>query len=225
MKETKSWRSLLTVVLLLGGWLMAQAATSYGITVGGVPVTSDDASNITGSTISGKVSYNATTKRLTLKDASITYTSGYGIGNNGCEGLEIYIDGMCSVKGTFALNCNATTTVKGKYPETLNGQSVDLIGTISPVYVANDKTLTFSHVMVSTTGSTSSGAIRGGGKAALAFTKSTVFIDANESDPCVSGFTSCTMTECEAGRRLKDMGPGLNVVRMSDGTVKKVVTK
>lgn len=83
MKETKSWRSLLTVVLLLGGWLMAQAATSYGITVGGVPVTSDNASNITGSTISGKVSYNATTKRLTLKDASITYTSGYGIGNNG----------------------------------------------------------------------------------------------------------------------------------------------
>ena len=83
MKETKSWRSLLTVVLLLGGWLMAQAATSYGITVGGVPVTSDDASNITGSTILGKVKYNATTKRLTLKDACITYTSGYGIGNNG----------------------------------------------------------------------------------------------------------------------------------------------
>ena len=42
--------------------ITAMAATDYDIWVGGVRVTSDNAANITGDGISGKVSYDATTK-------------------------------------------------------------------------------------------------------------------------------------------------------------------
>ena len=43
-----------------------QAATNYGIKVAGVSVTSDNASNVTGSNISGTVTYNNSTKTLPM---------------------------------------------------------------------------------------------------------------------------------------------------------------
>ena len=52
------------------------AGTDYGISVGGVAVTSDNAGNITGSGITGSVSYNPGNNTLTLNNASITVTSG-----------------------------------------------------------------------------------------------------------------------------------------------------
>lgn len=48
------------------------APTSYGLTVGGVEVTSNNASSITGTNISGTVSFDATENTLTLNGATIT---------------------------------------------------------------------------------------------------------------------------------------------------------
>ena len=51
--------------------LTAQDATSYGMWVGDVEVTSANSSSITGQDISGKVSYDAATNTLTLDNATI----------------------------------------------------------------------------------------------------------------------------------------------------------
>ena len=53
-------------------------AVNYGINVGGVAVTSNNASNITGSGITGSVSYNPNTNTLTLNGATIINTQSSG---------------------------------------------------------------------------------------------------------------------------------------------------
>lgn len=64
----------LLVVCMVLAWLpvTSAAATDYNLYVGGVKVTSDNASNITGSGISGSVSFDYSTKTLTLNNATIT---------------------------------------------------------------------------------------------------------------------------------------------------------
>ena len=58
--------------LVAGNALITQDATSYDLWVGGVEVTSANASSVTGGGISGKVSYDAATGTLTLSNATIT---------------------------------------------------------------------------------------------------------------------------------------------------------
>lgn len=70
---------------------------SYGITVGGIEVTSDNKDNITGDGItgSGTVSYNPDTKTLTLNDAKIAVNTvmNTAIEVNGIENLTINLTG------------------------------------------------------------------------------------------------------------------------------------
>ena len=98
---------LLSIMALAA--VFAQAATKYEINVGGVEVTSDNASNVTGGAItklssSGKVSYNSSTKTLTLTDISISRSgsSDRAIHNRECEGLKIVLDGTCRFSGSAA---------------------------------------------------------------------------------------------------------------------------
>ena len=85
----KKLYSLLMIVLLAG--LAAQAATNYGIKVAGVNVTSDNASGVTGSNISGMVVYSNSTKTLTMQNVTINITSGSerALLNTGCNGLTV----------------------------------------------------------------------------------------------------------------------------------------
>ena len=73
---------LLLLAALAATALGVQAATKYEINVGGVEVTSSNASNVTGGDIkSGTVTYNSSTKTLTLTNVTITRTGGdnYGV--------------------------------------------------------------------------------------------------------------------------------------------------
>lgn len=63
-----------------------------GLTVGGVEVTESNADNITGSSISGSVRYNAETRTLTLNNASVL-ESDYGIGIQSDHDLTIRLIG------------------------------------------------------------------------------------------------------------------------------------
>ena len=96
----KKLYSLLTVVLLAG--LAAQGATNYGIKVAGVSVTSANAANVTGSNISGTVTYNNSTKTLTMTNVTINLTSGSdrALLNTGCSGLTVKFVGTCTLKNT-----------------------------------------------------------------------------------------------------------------------------
>ena len=76
-------RSLALLVLMMlapqGLW-----AEDHNIVVGGVRVTSDNASGVTGANITGTVSYDAQSNTLTLNDASIdmSNTDGYPVSSS-----------------------------------------------------------------------------------------------------------------------------------------------
>lgn len=67
----------------------APAATNYQIWVGGVEVTSDNASSITGPNISGTASYDAASNTLTLNNANIT---GATDASGNSYGIMTYVD-------------------------------------------------------------------------------------------------------------------------------------
>ena len=108
-------KKLFTLFTLLVGVVMAANAVTYGLYVGGVLVTSDNASNITGSTISGKVSFNPSTKTLTLDNATIKNTSSNsnGISNNSIKDLIIKTIGPCTIEGENGIRASKSTMIQG----------------------------------------------------------------------------------------------------------------
>ena len=121
----KKFLSFLLCTLLCALCSTVSAATDYGIKVGGVSVTSDNASNVTGSNIKAynttlpySVVYNASTKTLTLDNIRIERTGSYNraILNDGCDGLTVIFKSQCYLKAADSspLRFNANTTLKSK---------------------------------------------------------------------------------------------------------------
>ena len=92
---------LFTLVALLTAtfWNISQAQTEYGLQIAGIQVTSDNAANITGTSIEGSVSYDNTTKTLTLNKATISApNSETCIKNTSIDGLTINLIGKNVLK-------------------------------------------------------------------------------------------------------------------------------
>ena len=91
------------MVVLLAG-LAAQASTYYGFKIGGVPVNSDNCANVTGSTISGSVSYDPSTNTVTLTDVTIDRTGDYNrcIHNESNDGLIVNLQGTNNLSAADA---------------------------------------------------------------------------------------------------------------------------
>ncbi len=96
----------------------AQAATDYGFYVGGVKVNSDNYTQIVekSSVISkGTVTYNHSTKTLTLTDVKMSRTgdNNNGIDNYGCDGLKIVFKGTNELvcKDASVIQCQKNTTI------------------------------------------------------------------------------------------------------------------
>ena len=100
---------IISLLALLAIATTAAAATDYGIWVGGVKVTSDNAKNITGGDINqGTITYDPEKKSLVLRNVTIT-RSGSGknaIHNEKCEGLLI------AFYGTNNLSTSGASTIK-----------------------------------------------------------------------------------------------------------------
>ncbi|MBR1935542.1 MAG: hypothetical protein IJ835_05775 [Muribaculaceae bacterium] len=131
-------KNIVLLSIMVVATLVAQAATKYEINVGGVEVTSDNASNVTGGAItklssSGKVSYNASTKTLTLTDISISRSgsSDRAIHNRDCEGLKIVLTGTCRFSGSAASTLyfqkSTTLEVNGEATVTCTSSGDDAI--------------------------------------------------------------------------------------------------
>ncbi|MBR1883293.1 MAG: leucine-rich repeat protein [Muribaculaceae bacterium] len=111
----KSLQFLLMLLTLSA--LSMHAATDYGFWVGGVKVTSDNASNITGSNIkSGKAVYDHSNRTLTLTNINIERE---GSGNNGIHnqsntGLTIVFasSGTLSSLRAETIRCDVKTTIQ-----------------------------------------------------------------------------------------------------------------
>jgi len=96
----------------------------YGLTIAGTPVTSTNASSITGTGISGTISFDATNNILTLNTATLAPTSEtYGILSS-LNNLTIHLTGTNSISGTNMLegiksNNNGTLTFTADASATL----------------------------------------------------------------------------------------------------------
>ena len=165
----------------------------YKITVGGVKVTSWNKNNITGSNITGTVTFNPSYNRLVLSSATI---NAGGIKNER-SGLEILLNGNNTIKGSFPLDINADTRIytdANSFPFT-NTQT--LTASNSPIFIGKDSKLTIENIKLSTTGSSSSGAIRGYGSGSkIDFKYATVTVNAG-SNPIMQNINACTMTSDE----------------------------
>ena len=87
--------------------------TSYNLWVGGVEVTSDNASNITGEGITGtgKVTYDDSTKTLTLDNVNID--SVYSFRNwAGTDSAGIYVSS--GFNGALTIKLEGENTITGK---------------------------------------------------------------------------------------------------------------
>ena len=99
------------------------AATNYGFSVGGIDVTSDNASNVTGDNIkqymNGKdtyVKYDPDTKTLRMSNIVISRTGSYNraIYNTACTGLKIIIETACKFEAedSSPVRLNKNTTIE-----------------------------------------------------------------------------------------------------------------
>lgn len=125
-------------------WNASMAQTNYDLFVGGIQVTSDNASNITGSTItSGTVSYDDATKTLTLNAATISPGDAKdgGIHNAGIDGLVINLVDSNTIADANAsgITLKSNTTIKGE-----NGSLVITSGNCGIYITTANTTLTIS---------------------------------------------------------------------------------
>ena len=140
----------------------AFGATDYGLTVGGVDVTSDNCTNVTGDNIkpnlSGEfyVKYDPSTKTLTLKNIKIERSGSYNraILNNDVDGLKIVFIGKNLLKAEDSspvrLNNNTTITTQDSNQTEIIGGSEDAIT------VGDGKTLIFDHAYIQVSATKSS---------------------------------------------------------------------
>lgn len=119
---------------------------TYGIKISGTEVTSNNASNITGTGITGSVSYDNVSKVLTLNNASITAPSGEnGIWNREVTDLKINLIGNNSINaptysGIF-LNNNTVINGNGSLTVTANDYIGIFIGSKTELTVKDGCTI------------------------------------------------------------------------------------
>ena len=160
----KGW----TVSKWTGSGFTAYAGTapaSYGLSVGGVDVSYDNYSNVSGtyikaysSSVNGgkaSVSYNPSTKTLTIWNVKIERTgnNNRAILNDACPDLKIVLKGQNLLKATASapVRLNAATTISSNDSETttITGGSEDAF------YVGNNATVRLSGVNLNLTSESS----------------------------------------------------------------------
>ena len=159
---------LLAAILFVA--VSAFGATDYGLTVGGVDVTSDNCSNITGEHIEKHssatddeyyIKYDPATKTLTFKNILIERTGSYNraILNEDVDGLKIVFLGKNELSAEDSspvrLNNNTTITV----PE--GGKLRVFGGDEDGITVGNGKTLIFDNVYDCSVSASNSNGIEG----------------------------------------------------------------
>ena len=87
---------------------------SYYLWVGGVEVTSGNASNITGGGITGKVTYDDSTKTLTLDNVNIDSVYSFENSAGTTDSAGIYVSGDC--KGDLTIKLVGENTITGQLP-------------------------------------------------------------------------------------------------------------
>ena len=159
---------------------------AYDLSVAGIEVTEDNASAITGSSITGTVSYDNSTKTLTLKNALIKEDYRAGIVSS-IEGLKIVVDGTCSViTKRNSIYLYKSATIRSDHFSTLNISSSQ--EAYCGIWIRDGKELTIEDMWLNVTGSRP---IYGDGSGSLQLNRCNVTAVAlTEGRSCVEGFSS-----------------------------------
>ena len=113
-------KKIITSLLMLAAMFVSTSAwaAEYGVSVCGTKVTDSNKNNVTGSGISGTVTYDSSNQILILKNATLTPSSGYdGIYNQNIDGLSIQVEGTLTINVNSSANncagiyCNAFTKI------------------------------------------------------------------------------------------------------------------
>ena len=178
----------LLALLLVGGLIANEAwAEDYSLRVAGVKVTSSNASKITGTGISGTVSYDNDTKTLTLKSATITCETSGGIVNTGIDGLTILVNGNSEVSSDYnAVYSTKSTTIRSDNFSslTITANNPEFCG----IWMKDDSALTIEDIWMRVTAAFP---LLGDGKGSLQLNRCNVVANGTtDGFPCVKGFTT-----------------------------------
>lgn len=186
-------RRLLSFILFLCAAIGVYAQTDYGLTVAGTEVTSSNAGDILGD---GKVSYDAASKTLHLKDAAI---QSYGTGIAAKDKITIDLTGNSTIDATtcFASEYNAAdnsdfgTTITSSSGGTLNLVGRDGILSFHGGLLITDCTLNAECSM-----SALNGDLYGQNKT-LKIVHSDLNLKGTATDPCISNYETFTLDRCQ----------------------------
>ena len=174
---------ILTLIALVACGMVANAATKYQINVGGVEVTSDNASNVTGGDITGgTVSYNESTNTLRLNNVTISRkgsSSKYAVHNRDCSGLTIKFVGTCNLYSEQGPALKLQRDTKLNF---YSGTSSISSKTNNAIAVDNNRRITFlgnGYANIVTTDGTADCIKGGGGSAVLDFCGGNITIRSN----------------------------------------------
>lgn len=186
-------RRLLSFILFLCVTIGVYAQTDYGLTVAGTEVTSSNAGDILGD---GKVSYDAVSKTLHLKDADI---QSYGTGIAAKDKITIDLTGNSTIDATtcFASEYNAAdnsdfgTTITSSSGGTLNLVGRDGILSFHGGLLITDCTLNAECSM-----SALNGDLYGQNKT-LKIVHSDINLKGTATDPCISNYETFILDRCQ----------------------------
>lgn len=186
-------RRLLSFILFLCAAIGVYAQTDYGLTVAGTEVTSSNAGDILGD---GKVSYDAASKTLHLKDAAI---QSYGTGIAAKDKITIDLTGNSTIDATtcFASEYNAAdnsdfgTTITSSSGGTLNLVGRDGILSFHGGLLITDCTLNAECSM-----SALNGDLYGQNKT-LKIVHSDINLKGTATDPCISNYETFILDRCQ----------------------------
>ncbi|MBO7140666.1 MAG: dockerin type I repeat-containing protein [Prevotella sp.] len=179
----KKFISILTL-LLLGG-LFSSELWAYDLYVGGIMVTASNASGITGDGISGSVTYDNSTKTLTLTNAAITPESSNGITSH-IDGLKIVVHGNSFIQtNNNGIESTKNLTIKSDNFSVLNitADNTNYVG----IWATEGSKLTIEDMWLNVKGSIG---ILGNNESKLQLTRCYVYVSSdNINYSCVSGFS------------------------------------
>ena len=164
MKQTIN-HIVITLALMLAGNLSTHAATSYGFSLGGVEVTSDNCGDIQkasrakitiryglDSSTEWYARYDHSTKTLTLKNVDAGDFGNYhsGLVNTSCAGLTVVFIGQCRINSKDAgAELSAPTSFRSEYGMFDRNQT-EIAGEGGGISVKNGAKVTFSDANIYT---------------------------------------------------------------------------
>ena len=184
-------KKLFTLLILLGGVLLAQAQQVY---VGGILVSAGESAS---QVKSGTAKLSSDGKTLVLTDAVIesTKSGNSGIKNDGVDGLKIIVNGTCSItnssNGGHGLYCTANTTLSTNTGGSLTINTKEVGSSYYGINVTGSSTLLVEWINLKVNGNYYS--IYGSNSATLKLQCTEAYLsNTNGSNSCINGFSSLT---------------------------------